>query len=60
MRFLLYPGLPLVAIAAELTAPDSALAYLMWWIIAITFSAGTLILIGYLLFRLFSFLTPDL
>jgi hypothetical protein len=54
MRYLFYPGLPIVAIAAELTAPESLLAYLMWWIIAITFSAGSLFLIGYLLFRLFS------
>jgi Kef-type K+ transport system membrane component KefB len=51
MRYLLYPGIPLLAIAAELSAPNSVFAYLMWWIVAIVFSAGTLFLIAYLLVR---------
>lgn len=51
MKYLLYPGLPVVALIAETTAPDHPLTLILWYFIAILFSMGALLLILYAIAR---------
>lgn len=51
MKYLIYPGFPIAALIAELTAPNHPATLLLWWMIVIFFAAGTLFVILYAIAR---------
>ena len=56
MKYLLYPGLPLLAILAEITAPNHPLTLILWYFIAILFSMGALLMLLYAIARWLNFI----
>lgn len=51
MKYLFFPGLPIAALLAELTAPQHPATLLLWYLIAILFSIGALLMILYAIAR---------
>jgi hypothetical protein len=56
MKHFLYPGLPLIFIGAELSAPHGLPACLLRWCLGFTCLAGSLFVAAYLLVRLLKLL----